>query len=54
VKSLHVADQDKKWVSLKKSSVLFETFHAMFIYFKAMKNGDIDPIASFLIDGTYD
>jgi len=26
----------------------------MFIYFKAMKDGDIEPIVNFLIDGEYD
>ena len=54
LKTLKVSDKDKKWVDLRKSPILFETFHAMFVYFKAMKHGDLDPLVNFLVDGAYD
>jgi len=42
------------WLSPKKSPVVFEAFHALFLYFTAMAKGDLEPMLDFMIDGKYD
>jgi len=54
IKCLHMTEEDKMWLSPKKSPVVFEAFHALFLYFTAMAHGDLEPMLDFMIDGKYD
>jgi len=54
IKCLHMTEEDKMWLSSKKSPVVFEAFHALYLYFTAMALGDLEPMLDFMIDGKYD
>ena len=34
--------------------MIFDTWHAIYLYFKAVENGDLQPMLDFMIDGKYD
>ena len=51
---LHLTKEDEKWMSPKKAPVMFEAFHALYIYFVAVGEGNLEPMLDFMIDGKYD
>jgi hypothetical protein len=54
IKCIHMTEEDKAWMSPKKSPVMFEAFHALYLYFVAMGKGDLEPMLDFMIDGKYE
>ena len=54
INCIKMTDEDKQWVSPKKSPVMFEAFHALYLYFVAMGKGDLEPMLDFMIDGKYE
>ena len=54
VKCLHMTKEDEMWMSPKKSPVMFEAWHAIYLYFVAVGKGDLEPMLDFMIDGKYD
>jgi len=54
LKVVHMTKADEKWVDPKYSPVMFEVWHAMYLYFVAVGHGDIQPMLDFMIDGKYD
>ena len=54
VKCIHMTEADKQWLNPTKSPVMFETWHAVYLYFVAVGKGDLNPLLDFVIDGKYD
>merc|ERR1719329_1941290 len=54
LKVVHMTEEDKKWIDPKYSPVMFEVWHAIYLYFVAVGHGDIQPMLDFMIDGKYD
>jgi len=54
LKCIHLTEADKAWLSPKKVPVVFEAFHALYLYFVAVGKGDLEPMLDFMIDGKYD
>jgi len=54
LKVVHMTEADQKWVDPKYSPVMFEVWHAVYLYFVAVGKGDVQPILDFMIDGKYD
>ena len=54
LKTIHLTPEGKKWLDPHKSPVVFEAFHAVYLYFVAVGRGDINPLLDFIIDGKYD
>jgi len=54
LKVVHMTKADEKWVDPKYSPVMFEVWHAVYLYFVAVGHGDIQPMLDFMIDGKYD
>jgi len=54
INCIKMTDEDKQWMSPKKSPVMFEAFHALYLYFVAMGKGDLEPMLDFMIDGKYE
>lgn len=52
VQALHLSED--KWMDPAHSPVMFDTWHAIYLYFVAMAKGDLEPMLDFIIDGTYD
>jgi len=53
-KTLHMTKKDAEWMSPQKSPVMFDVWHAVYVYFVAMGRGDLNPMLDFIIDGKYD
>jgi len=53
VKAFHITEADKKLVSPQNSPVVYDVMHAIYIYFKAVGDGDLEPMLDFMIDGKY-
>ena len=41
VKAFHITEADKKYVDPKNSPVVYDVMHAIYMYFKAVGNGDL-------------
>lgn len=55
VKTLHMTKEDEMmWMSPQRSPVMFDVWHAVYVYFVAMGKGDLNPMLDFIIDGKYD
>jgi len=54
VGTLHMTEEDKKWMSPKYSPVMFDVWHAVYAYFMAVGKGDLEPMLDWMIDGEYD
>ena len=54
IKAVHISDSDEKWMDPHKSPVMFEAWHAIYLYFVAVGKGDLNPLLDFVIDGKYD
>ena len=55
VKAIHITEADKKYVDPKKNSpVVYDVMHAIYMYFKAVGDGDLEPMLDFMINGEYD
>ena len=54
LKTMHMSEQDKKWVDPSHSPVMFDVWHMVYLYFNAVGKGDLDPMLNFIIDGEYD
>ena len=54
LKTIHLKPDGKMWLNPKKAPVMFEAFHAIYLYFVAVGKGDINPLLDFIIDGKYD
>jgi len=55
LKCLKMSKEDEeKFASPQKNAVMFEAFHALYIYFIAVGEGNLDPMFNFMIDGEYD
>ena len=52
-KTFHITETDKKYVSSQNSPVVYDVMHAIYIYFKAVDDGDLEPMLDFMIDGEY-
>jgi len=52
--TLHMTDRAEAWISPKHAPVMFEAWHAIYLYFVAMGKGDLNPMLDFVIDGKYD
>jgi hypothetical protein len=54
VQTLHMAPKEEKWLDPAHSPVMFDLWHIVYVYFKAMGDGDLEPMLDFMIDGEYD
>jgi hypothetical protein len=54
IKCIHIEEGEEKWVDPKKSPVMFEVWHAVYLYFVAVGKGELQPMLDFMIDGKYD
>ena len=54
IKVVHISEQDKAWLDPRFSPIMFEAWHAAYIYFVAMGQGNLEPLLDFVIDGKYD
>lgn len=43
-----------KNLSPTNSPIMFDTFHALYVWFQAVEQGNIKPLIDFLVDGKYD
>lgn len=48
---LHFEGKDDEWMNPKYSPVVHDTLYVLFIYFRAIGNGDLKPMLDFVIDG---
>ena len=53
VKVLHGDEEAEKWMDPAHSPVMFDAWHAIYLYFVAMGKGDLEPMLDFMIDGKY-
>ena len=51
-KSFHLLDTPA--IDPAHSPAMFDAWHLVWLYFTAMKKGDLEPIFDFMIDGKYD
>lgn len=51
---LHFEGKDDEWVNPKYSPVVHDTFYALFMYLRAVRQGDLHPLLNWLIDGKFD
>jgi len=54
VATMHMTEEDKKWLSPSHSPVMFDVWHMIYVYFVAVGKGDLEPLLDFMIDGEYD
>ena len=54
LKCIHMTKEEEAWISPQKAPVMFETWHALYLYFVAVGKGNIEPLLDFVIDGKYD
>ena len=47
-------EDEKKYADPKKNAIMFDAFHALYIYFIAVGEGNLEPMFDFMIDGKYD
>jgi hypothetical protein len=52
-KAIHLSKEDEKWLSPSHSPVMFDAWHIVYCYFKAVADGDMEPLFDFMIDGKY-
>merc|ERR1712032_1451656 len=50
-KAIHL--EDEKWLDPSHSPVMFDAWHIIYCYFKAVGDGDLEPLLDFMIDGKY-
>jgi len=48
---LHFEGKEDEWMNPKYSAVVHDTFYALFMYFRAIGNGDLKPMLDFVLDG---
>ena len=55
LKCIHMTPEDeKKYADPKKNAIMFDAFHALYIYFIAVGEGNLEPMFDFMMDGEYD
>lgn len=54
IKAFKMSEEDKVWLDPRFSPVMFDAWHAVYIYYLAMGRGDLEPLLDFVIDGKYD
>jgi len=47
-------EDEKNYASPQKNAIMFDAFHALYIYFIAVGEGNLEPMFDFMIDGEYD
>lgn len=48
---LHFDANDDQWVNPKYSPIVYSGFYTLFVYFKAVGEGDFQPLIDFLVEG---
>lgn len=54
MQSCHINNKDWKQVNPQDSPVVYDVFHALYLYFLAVKDGQLEPLLDFIIEGKYD
>ena len=54
IKLIEIDDENKEWISPQKSPVMFDAWYGLFLWYKAVAEGNVDPLLDFAIDGKYD
>ena len=55
LKCLKMTPEDEDmYASPQKNEIMFDAFHALYIYFIAVGEGNLEPMFDFMIDGKYD
>lgn len=54
MKCMHVPDKDQYRIEPQKSPVVYNLFHGLYLYFLAVKDGKLEPLLDYVIDGKYD
>merc|ERR1719329_120948 len=52
-KVLHMKKDDALKLSPSRSPIMFDTFHALYVWFLAVEDGNVKPLIDFLVDGKY-
>lgn len=45
---------DREWIDPKNSPIMYDVLHFVYVYFLAVKDGNLEPMLDFLINGEYE